>query len=91
MNIDASNTPLEFPGDHPLKVVGKATPEFRARMLQIVALHGGGTIEPSRVTEKLSRDGTYVSLTCVVRAESREHLDRIYREMHATGLVLYAL
>jgi putative lipoic acid-binding regulatory protein len=90
MNIDASNTPLEFPGDHALKVVGKATPEFRARMLQVVALHAG-QIDASRVTEKLSRDGNYVSLTCVVRAESRDHLDRIYREMHATGLVLYAL
>jgi putative lipoic acid-binding regulatory protein len=90
MDIDANTTPLEFPSEQPVKVMGRNSPEFRARMLQVVALHAG-PVQPTQVTERLSRDGNYLSLTCTVRAESREHLDRIYRELHATGLVLYAL
>jgi putative lipoic acid-binding regulatory protein len=90
MDINSETTPLEFPSDYPVKVMGKASPEFRARMLQVVALHAG-PIDAAQITERLSRDGNYLSLTCVVRAESREHLDRLYRELHATGLVLYAL
>lgn len=90
MNIDANSTPLEFPCDYPVKVMGKSSPEFRARMLQVVAVHTG-PIDAARITEKLSRDGNYLSLTCIVRAESREMLDRLYRDLHATGLVLYAL
>jgi putative lipoic acid-binding regulatory protein len=90
MDIDSNNTPLEFPADHPVKVMGRASPEFRARVLQVAALHAGPLV-PEQVSERLSRDGNYVSLTFVIRAESREHLDRLYRELHATGLVLYAL
>lgn len=90
MNIDANNTPLEFPCDYPVKVMGRSTPDFRARMLQVLAVHAG-QLEAAQITEKLSRDGNYTSLTVVVRAESREMLDRIYRDLHATGLVKYAL
>jgi putative lipoic acid-binding regulatory protein len=90
MDIDATNTPLDFPCDYPVKVMGKASPEFRARMLQVIALHAG-LVDAARVSERLSRDGTYLSLTCVVRAESRDQLDRLYRDLHATGLVRYAL
>jgi len=90
MDIDATNTPLEFPCDYPVKVMGKASPDFRARMLQVIALHSGA-LDSARITERPSRDGTYLSLTYLVRAESREQLDRLYRELHATGLVLYSL
>lgn len=90
MDIDSTNTPLDFPCDYPVKVMGKSSPEFRARMLQVVALHAG-PVDPERLSERPSRDGKYLSLTYLVRAESRDHLDRLYRELHATGLVLYAL
>lgn len=90
MNIDSNSTPLEFPCDYPVKVMGRSSPEFRARMLQVVAVHAG-PLDAARIAEKPSRDGNYLSLTCTVRAESREMLDRLYRDLHATGLVLYAL
>lgn len=88
--MDAKPSPLEFPCEYPLKVMGRSTPEFRVRMLQVVAVHAG-PLEAARISERASRDGNYLSLTLTVRAESREHLDRIYRDLHATGLVLYAL
>ena len=86
--MDAS--PLEFPCDHPIKVLGRHTPEFRTRVLAVLAAEAGETAEP-RLEERLSRDGSYLSLTCTVRVASRAQLDLIYRALHATGLVLYAL
>jgi putative lipoic acid-binding regulatory protein len=43
------------------------------------------------VAERPSRDGTYLSLTFTLKVDNREQLERIYRRLHATGLVLYAL
>jgi uncharacterized protein len=84
------DSPLEFPCDYALKVMGRAGPEFRARMLAVLEAHVG-PIAPAQVLERPSRAGTYVALTCTLRAGSRAQLDRIYRDLHATGLVLYAL
>ncbi len=79
----------EFPCEYPIKVMGRHTPEFRARMLEVLVREAAATV--SGVAERLSRDGNYLSLTCRVRVDSRERLDALYRELHATGLVLIAL
>ncbi|MBS0373195.1 MAG: DUF493 domain-containing protein [Proteobacteria bacterium] len=83
-------SPLEFPGVHPVKVMGRHTPEFRAGVIAAIADRLAGELEVA-LTERLSRDGAYVSLTALVRVDSRAELDALYRELHATGLVLYAL
>jgi putative lipoic acid-binding regulatory protein len=83
-------SPLEFPCDYPLKVMGRHTAEFRAQVLAVLA-EGAGVSPALRVEERLSRDGSFVSLTCIVRVESRAELDLLYRRLHATGLVLYSL
>jgi uncharacterized protein len=83
-------SPLEFPCDYPVKVMGRHTADFRAQVLAALAAEAGGSAAP-RVEERLSRDGTFVSLTCIVRVASRADLDRLYRRLHATGLVLYSL
>jgi putative lipoic acid-binding regulatory protein len=90
VNIDVDNTPLAFPCDYPVKVMGRSTADFRVRMLQVMAVHVG-QLDAARIAERLSRDGNYTSLTVLVRADSREMLERLYRDLHATGLVLYAL
>ncbi|HXQ64548.1 MAG TPA: DUF493 domain-containing protein [Steroidobacteraceae bacterium] len=82
-------SPLKFPCDYPIKVMGRHTPEFRARMLEVLERQPEPTL--AGVAERLSRDGNYLSLTCTVRVDSRERLDSLYRELHATGLVLIAL
>jgi putative lipoic acid-binding regulatory protein len=84
------DSPLEFPCDHDIKVMGRQSPEFRARIAEVlVAELGAGAAD--RIRERASRDGTFVSLTCTVHAASRIDLDRTYRALHKTGLVLYAL
>ena len=85
------DSPLEFPCDYAIKVVGRHAPEFRAQMLAVLAAETGAAPADDRIAERLSRDGHFVSLTCTVRVASRAQLDHIYRQLHATGLVLYAL
>lgn len=82
------DSPLEFPGEHPVKVMGRNTPEFRAQVLAVLA---EGVAAAPTVAERVSRDGGFVSLSVVVRVESRDALDLLYRRLHATGLVLYSL
>jgi putative lipoic acid-binding regulatory protein len=84
------DSPLEFPCDHDLKVMGRESPVFRDSMrAALIAELGAGAAD--RVSERSSRDGTFVSLTCTVHVTSRVELDRVYRALHATGLVIFAL
>ncbi len=90
---DTPSTPpslLEFPGAHPVKAMGRHTDEFRVRMLEVIHAEVGAE-SVIEIQERMSRDRTYVSLTITVHIQSREHLDRIYRQMHATGLLIFAL
>jgi putative lipoic acid-binding regulatory protein len=82
-------TGLEFPGPHPVLVMGRHDPEFRRAMLAIFARQPG--FAAAAVRERLSRDGTYLSLTCTLDMASRADLEALYQELKATGLVLYAL
>lgn len=84
------DSPLEFPGHHPVKAVGLHTAEFKTRMLDVVHREAG-TPAVLEVRERLSKDQRYLSLTITVHVADRAQLDRIYREMHATGLLLFAL
>jgi len=81
---------LQFPDHHPIKAVGRNEPHFKKTIIQCVHDELGHDIE-FEVTEKLSRDGSFLSLTLTVWVDSRESLDRLYQRLHATGLLLFAL
>jgi len=78
---------LEFPSDIPIKVFGRNEPTFRRAVLAIVAVHYGTAYS---VAEQQSKQGSYVSLTITVRAESRAQIDAVYRDLVAHELVLMA-
>ena len=81
---------IEYPIEVPIKVMGRHSPEFRQETRKVVERHAGDPAE-LQVTERLSRDGNFLSVTYTIRAHSREQLELIYVELRATGLVLYAL
>lgn len=83
-------TLFEFPCDFPLKVMGRRSDEFRALVMEIVERHVG-SLDPARVQQRASKDGNYLSVTCTLRAESKEQLDELYRELTACEQVLYVL
>jgi putative lipoic acid-binding regulatory protein len=81
---------LQFPCDFPIKVMGRANDEFRAQAREIVERHAGSMTE-ERVTERLSKDGNFLSVTYTIRAASRPQLDELYRELSAHEMVLVVL
>jgi uncharacterized protein len=87
---DSQDTLFVFPCDYPLKVMGRRNDDFRSLVLGIVQKHAG-TIDPSAIVERPSKDGTYLSLTLTFRAESKAQLDALYRELTSCEKVLVAL
>jgi putative lipoic acid-binding regulatory protein len=71
---------LAFPCDFPIKVMGRKERGFAQTVTDIVRKHAPD-FDPSTVEMRPSRQGTYLSVTCVVRATSREQLDALYQEL----------
>jgi uncharacterized protein len=73
-------SPLAFPCDFPIKVMGRKQPGFAQTVMEIVLKHAPD-FDPASIGMRPSRQGRYLSLTCVVRATSREQLDTLYQEL----------
>jgi uncharacterized protein len=86
-----SDTPLlMFPADYPIKVIGRPSAEFRARIHAIVLRHVPA-IEASHVTEHLSKNGNYLSISYAIRAESREQVTALAADLTACPEVLLVI
>ena len=86
-----SDTPLLiFPTDYPIKVIGRPSAEFRARIHAIVLRHVPA-IEASHVTEHLSKNGNYLSISYAIRAESREQVTALAADLTACPEVLLVI
>jgi putative lipoic acid-binding regulatory protein len=79
--------PLEFPTDYPIKVIGRPSDEFRARVHAIVLRHVPLT-DPERITERLSENGNFLSISYNIRAESREQVVALTFDLKACDGVL---
>jgi len=86
-----ADTPLaDYPCDFPIKILGHTRAGFAQAMLEIVKRHAPD-FDGSSMEMKSSKRGKYLSLTCVVRATSREQLDRLYRELCDHPMVVMVL
>ena len=81
---------LEFPCKFPIKVMGKAIPEFEAAVITIINKHAPNLPEGA-ITINQSKEGNYTAITIVVDAQSKEQLDNIYRELTSCEYVIMAL
>ncbi len=84
------SSPMEFPCDFTIKVMGKANDAFETAVLNIVRVHFPD-LPASAITQRKSKDSTYLSLSIQVQAESRQQLDAIYQDLTDEKLVLMAL
>ncbi len=76
----AEASPLAFPCDFPIKVMGRKQPGFAQTVADVVQRHAPD-FDPATIEMRPSRQGRYLSVTCIVRATSREQLDALYREL----------
>jgi uncharacterized protein len=80
MPVVADGSPLAFPCDFPIKVMGRKQPRFVQAVTGIVRKHAPD-FDAATVEMRPSRQGKYLSVTCIVRATSREQLDALYQEL----------
>jgi uncharacterized protein len=78
---------LKFPVDYPIKVVGRASDELRARVHAVMLRHVPG-LDPDRVSERLSEEGKYLSITYTILAENREQIVALVTDLKATDGVM---
>jgi uncharacterized protein len=80
MPVVADSSLLAFPCDFPIKVMGRKQPGFAQAVTGIVVKHAPD-FDLATVQMRPSRKGRYLSVTCIVRATSREQLDALYQEL----------
>jgi putative lipoic acid-binding regulatory protein len=78
---------LTFPTEYPIKVLGRPSDEFRARVHAIVLKHVP-MLDTERITERLSENGNFLSISYTFEAESREQVVALATELRACELVL---
>ena len=83
-------TLFEYPCDFPIKVLGRTQAGFAQTILDVVRKHAPD-FDGSTMDMKPSKQGRYLSLTCVVRATSRQQLDELYRALCDHPMVVMVL
>jgi len=81
---------IDYPCDFPIKVMGLSRQGFAQAVLDVVARHDPG-FDASTIEMRSSSKARYISLTCTVRATSREQLDALYQELCDHPMVVMVL
>jgi putative lipoic acid-binding regulatory protein len=97
---------IKYPCDFPIKIVGRvgsasgsqlsaATLEYRRQdfaqaILMIVKRHAPD-FDDAALEARISSKNNYLSLTCTIRAVSREQLDALYQELCDHPMVVMVL
>jgi putative lipoic acid-binding regulatory protein len=81
---------IEFPSDFPIKVFGLAHEGFTQAVIEVISAYDP-EFKASSIETRNSKTARYVSLTCTVRATSREQLDAIYQALCDHPMVAMAL
>jgi putative lipoic acid-binding regulatory protein len=71
---------IQYPLDFPIKVMGRRQPRLVQTIVDIVVRHAPD-FDPATVDLRTSKKNSYLSVTCTIRATSREQLDALYREL----------
>jgi len=81
---------IEYPCEFPLKILGNTQPGFAQSVLGVVKKHAPD-FDDATLAMKTSKKGKYLSVTCVIRATSREQLDALYQELCDHPMVVMVL
>jgi putative lipoic acid-binding regulatory protein len=77
---DQDSPVLAFPCDFPIKIMGLTQKGFAQAVIEVVQRHAPD-FDPATLEMRPSREGKYLSLTCTIRAVSRQQLDALYQEL----------
>jgi putative lipoic acid-binding regulatory protein len=85
-----SGTLQTFPGEVPIKVMGRSDSGLEALTRAIVEARTGA-LDDARIRTRTSTDGNFLAITYLIEAQSQVQLDDIYRALTACTAVLMAL
>jgi putative lipoic acid-binding regulatory protein len=83
-------TLLEYPCDFPVKILGHTQAGFAQAVLDVIKRHASD-FDAATMELRASKRRKYLSVTCVIRATSREQLDNLYRELCDHPMVVMVL
>ena len=78
--MNTTESLIQYPTDFPIKVMGRREPRLVQTIVGIVQRHAPD-FDPATVEMRTSKKNSYLSVTCTVRATSRDQLDALYREL----------
>lgn len=81
---------IEYPCDFPIKILGHTRAGFAQAVIEVVLRHAPD-FDAGAAEMRASKRGKYLSITCVIRATSREQLDGLYRELCDHPMVVMVL
>ena len=81
---------LEFPCDFPIKIMGARVDGFAQAVAEVVLVHAPD-FNSATMEMRPSSKGNYLSLTCTIRATSKDQLDALYRALTAHPMVKVVL
>jgi hypothetical protein len=81
---------IEYPCEFPLKVFGKQQAGLAQAVLEVINKHDPD-FSAAGMEMRASKNARYISLTCTIRATSREQLDAIYQELCGHPMVVMVL
>jgi len=87
---DQLSSPIKFPCDFVVKVMGKSDPQFETRVLNIMRKHFPD-FGQQQISKRPSKDHNYLSLSITVFVKNKQQLDILYQELSAAPEVLVAL
>jgi putative lipoic acid-binding regulatory protein len=76
----AQESLIEYPTNFPIKIMGRRQPRLVQSIVEVVQRHAPD-FDASTVEMRTSKKNNYLSVTCTVRATSREQLDALYRDL----------
>jgi len=88
--IKPEDSLIEYPCHFPIKVMGKSTPEFKPKVLEIGLKHDS-SLNAEQISERASKNNKYISLTLNVWAVDRKQLDALYEELTSCEMILWVL
>ncbi len=81
---------IEYPCDFPIKILGQTQAGFAQAVLEVVKRHAPD-FDDATLELRTSKRRNYLSVTCVIRARSREQLDGLYQELCDHPMVVMVL
>lgn len=84
------SSPLEFPCDFFVKVMGKTNSNFEKHVMSIFKKHYP-KLPDDAVSKRPSKDHNYLAITVKIYAESKQQLDLLYQDLSNEPSVLMAL